>query len=56
MAELYESRHTGAEIDDAVERAKAGGEIDAAVKSLSSAEEYSSAQTYALGDYCIHDW
>lgn len=29
--------------------------IDAAVKSLSSAAEYSSAQTYALGDYCTHD-
>lgn len=29
MAELYESRHTGAEIDDAVGRAKVGGEIDA---------------------------
>lgn len=29
--------------------------IDAAVKSLSSAAEYSAAQTYALGDYCTHD-
>ena len=29
--------------------------IDAAVKSLSSAEEYSSAKTYALGDYCTND-
>lgn len=52
----YASRWTGEEIDDAIDRAKAGGEIDAAVKSLSSAEEYSSAQTYAMGDYCTHDW
>lgn len=30
--------------------------VDAAVKALSSAAEYSAAQTYALGDYCTHDW
>lgn len=29
--------------------------VDAAVKALSSAAEYSAAQTYALGDYCTHD-
>lgn len=29
--------------------------VDAAVKNLSSAAEYSAAQTYALGDYCTHD-
>lgn len=51
MAELYESRHTGAEIDDAVGRAKVGGEIDA----ILNAAEYSEASTYALGDYCTHD-
>lgn len=51
MAELYESRHTGAEIDDAVGRAKVGGEIDA----ILNAAEYSETSTYALGDYCTHD-
>lgn len=50
MAELYESRHTGVEIDDTIDRAKVGGEIDA----ILNAAEYSSAQTYALGDYCKH--
>ena len=50
MAELYESRHTGAEIDDTIDRAKVGGEIDA----ILNAVEYSAAQTYALGDYCKH--
>ena len=29
--------------------------VDAAVKNLSSAAEYSAAQTYALFDYCTHD-
>ena len=51
MADFYESRHTGQVIDDAVDRAKTGGIIDA----LLNAAEYSSAQTYALGDYCTHD-
>lgn len=51
MDDMYESRHTGAEIDESVERAKVGGEIDA----ILNAAEYSSAQTYTLGDYCTHD-
>ena len=51
MAELYESMHTGVEIDDAVSRAKPGGEIDA----ILNVEEYSAEATYTLGDYCKHD-
>lgn len=47
----YESRWTGEEIDDAIGRAKVGGEIDA----ILNAAEYSAAQTYAVGDYCTHD-
>ena len=51
MAELYESMHTGVEIDDAVSRAKSGGEIDA----ILNVEEYSAEATYTLGDYCKRD-
>ena len=47
----YASRWTGEEIDDAIKRAKVGGEIDA----ILNAEEYSAAATYTLGDYCTNN-
>ena len=47
----YASRWTGEEIDDAIDRAKVGGEIDA----ILNAAKYSETSTYALGDYCTHD-
>lgn len=36
MADLYQSRHTGAVIDDAVDRAKSGGKIDAELIKIST--------------------
>lgn len=32
MADFYESRHTGQEIDDAIDRAKTGGALDKAIE------------------------
>lgn len=39
MADLYQSRHTGAVIDDAVDRAKAGGELDKAIEGRIDSQE-----------------
>ena len=51
MADLYESRHTGAEIDDAIDRAKAGGDIDQALDGKIPASEKGTANGVAeLGE------